>query len=50
MFRGIVTETSAGEARHWADDSDIESLLIGQAREAGLGELLDEAGIGGGVS
>jgi hypothetical protein len=49
VFRGIVTETSAGEARHWADSGDVESFLIGQARAAGLGELLDAAGIGGGV-
>lgn len=48
VFAGVITEVSDGENRHWLDTAGLEDLLITQAREAGLGELLDAVGLGGG--
>jgi hypothetical protein len=50
VFRGILTESAQGTPRHWADGAGVEALLLTQARDAGLGELLDAAGLDPGVA
>ena len=49
VFRGVVTEITAGDSRHWVDTAGVEGLLLAEARAAGLGELLDAVGLDEGL-
>lgn len=49
-FRGVVTEMNGGMTRHFVDSAGVEDFLLDQARAAGLGELLDAAGLDQGIA
>jgi hypothetical protein len=46
VWQGVLTVGSDSRAQHWQDVAGIEQMLLGQARERGLGEVLDYFGAG----
>lgn len=45
VYAGTITAPdAAGQIQTWADTEQAEQFLIGQARDLGFGEVLDQAG------
>jgi hypothetical protein len=44
VYRGVLAEPPGPDASHWRDSGEVESWLLGQASEQGLGDALKAFG------